>query len=66
MASAGLDRDTLAQAIRIVQRAFVDTQRPMDDRQFAIAVAAVYEFYIDNASGAGAETLVNALIGATA
>lgn len=66
LAAIGLDQQTLARAIRIVQRAFAEAKKPIDDQEFPAMVAAVYQFYLDNASGAGADRLVNNLIGATA
>lgn len=66
LASVGLDRQTLIRASRIVHQAFVAAEKPLDIDEYAGMVAAVYQFYMDNASGAGAEALVNGLVGATA
>ncbi len=65
LASAGLDRETLARSVKIVRNAFAAANKPMDDEQFPAIVAAVYQFCMNNASGAGAEALVDNIIGAT-
>lgn len=65
LASTGLDQETLTRAIKIVRHAFGAADKPMDDEQFPAIVAAVYQFCMNNASGAGAEALVDNIIGAT-
>ena len=66
LAAVGLDRPTLARAIRVVQEAFSRAGRSPQTEEFAGMVASVYQFYLDNASGAGAEALVNGLVEASA
>jgi transcriptional regulator with XRE-family HTH domain len=65
LAGAGLNRETLARSFKIVRHAFSAADKPIDDAQFPAVVAAVYEFCMSNASGAGAEALVDNIIGAT-
>jgi len=62
LGQVGLDQQTLSRAIGIVQRAVLETDANVDADQFANMVAAVYKFYMHNASGAGAEDLIASFV----
>lgn len=64
LAVEGLNAERLAKAMRLVQAAVSGAGKAVSEEQVAHWISAVYRFYSENASGAGAESLVNTLIGA--
>lgn len=64
LGKVGLDEALLVKSILLVERAVAETGAAIDANQQARMVSAVYQFYMDNASGAGAEQLVMGLVGA--
>ena len=64
ISDSGIDRAVLARAIRIVTIAVADSGKNIDDESFSDLVVAIYEFLIDNVSGAGVENLLKSLVGA--
>ena len=62
LGNVGLDKATLSRAIRVVQRALLETDAHVHPDQFAAMAAAVYKFYMHNSTGAGADELVASLV----
>lgn len=64
LAASGVDMTLLTRATRLVKAAVVGAGKDVSEDQFAEWVTAVYRFYSENDTGAGAEALVKTLIGA--
>lgn len=62
IANSGLDQETLARAVAVVQRALTETSTNANPQQIARMTAAVYKFYMYNASGVGSEDLIQSLV----
>ena len=58
-----LDQVLLTRAYRVVNSAVQESGQAIAPEKFVAMLAAVYKFYSENASGAGAEVLVDAMVG---